>query len=682
MRNEGPSPETAISNSCGVPNDVCTVEQVEMLRTEFRSGDIKRPLKVADDRTGEEYHCALKPLMYSASFVLFLHLAECFATDGIEGIITPLLVGSYDASWNPNLTSVAATSYASGVSSVAAMVPFLGGIVADGYLGDYRTLLVGAGLFYVPGLVLMGLTNIPFLVGSTFNHASLATALLGMCPIGAGLVRTVTNVYGAKQFHPILQSSMIETYFMYYFQAINVGALAGGIVVPLLAQWTISAAFFVPAAFLTLAGVAFVMGSGRYVKMPPRRDSVSNTLQAASCCRRQTRSRASQRAGRQLVRVVAVSALKVPFSIAFCQMFTVFSVQALAMRPCGVIDAAMMLNANALVSLLFGVVLTSWGYPALHRRGIRIGITHKFAIGTGLAAGAVLAAIFVDYAIHDALSAGSGTISILWQTMNYALIGIGELFVVTACFEAAYVIAPKDQKGLASAITIFMQTGLPNFLSIGMSNALSFWFPSGSPTDSYGTSHVYKYLWVLFAVTVGGSVLVLLPPVRRWVDATYDEALQMESAASSDRMYDCETEITFGDESSSVSSRGGGLSDDADRTTTKEVDPPDAEPYLVGSDRSNYFVDSEMQDVLSVCDSDDHSYHLESYVVCDVHDVPSTSRDTEAACDDEANRPQSSSSLSIERVRDDPHRAVVVATPTSAGRRAAARAPARTMKLC
>jgi proton-dependent oligopeptide transporter, POT family len=627
-KNDGPSSRASIdANLSGLPNDVCTVEQVERLRKEYWSGDVTRPLKATDPRTGDEYHCALRPLVYSASFVLLLHLAECFATDGTEGIITPLLVGAYDAAWNPSLAPVAATSYASGVGSVASVVPFVGGIVADGYLGDYGTLLVGAGLFYVPGLVLTGLTAVPYLLGATFNHAALATALLGLCPIGAGLVRTVTNVYGAKQFHPVLQSSMLETYFMCYFQAINVGALAGGIVVPLLAQWTVSAAFMVPAALLALAGVAFVMGSGRYVKMPPRRDALSNTFQAVSCChRRLPRSRANKRAARQLARVVAVAALKVPFSIAFCQMSTVFSVQALAMRPCGVIDAAMMLNANALVSLLFGVALSAWGYPALQRRGIRLGITHKYAIGTLLAAGAVLAAIVVDYAIHGAIAAGPGhTISILWQTPNYALIGMGEVFVVTACFEAAFVIAPHDQKGLASAITIFMQTGLPNFLSIGLSNALSSWFPAGSPADSYGASQVYKYLWVLFGVAMGGVALVLLPPVARWVGAIYDEALRAEPAAAastSDGLYDCETEIMFSDESS-VSSCSDDDDDDDDndiginRGTRTLDDPHGHGPYLVGSELANYFVDSEMQDVLSVCDSDDHSYHLEGSIDCD-----------------------------------------------------------------
>jgi proton-dependent oligopeptide transporter, POT family len=620
---EGETQDENDNNQGDMPNDVCTIEHVDKLPKQYLSGDTNSPLKATDPSSGAEYHYALRPLLYSASFVLILHLAESTATFGIEGIITPFLVGSYDAAWNANFTSVAATSYVSGVASVASLVPFVGGIVADGYLGDYWTLLVGAGIFYLPGLVVLGLTTIPYLLGSTFNHAALTTAMLGMCPIGAGIVKTVTSVYGAKQFHPVLQTSMIESYYVYYFLALNVGALGGGIVVPLLAQWDDTAAFLFPAASLASGVAGFVAGTRRYVTMQPRRGALAETLQVINCCPRLPRRRASTRAARQLLRVVAVSALKLPFDIAYCQMTTVFSVQALAMQPAGFIDAAMMLNANAIASLLFGVALSSWLYPALHRRGIRLGITHKYAIGTLLAALAVLAAIFVDYAIHDAITAGAGKISILWQTLNYVFIGIGELFVVTTCFEAAFVIAPKEQKGLSSAINLFMLSGFPNFVSIGLYNAFSECFPSGSPADTYGSSHVYKYLWLLFGLTVGGTVLVLLPPVTRWVDSIYEDAVKSESATSDDYLYDCETEIVFSDKSSKP--RGDGSSSRDKKGDTRPGG--DDDPYLVSSDMGNYFVDLELHDVLSACDSDDHSYHPDSFTRSDTQGTSDESCD-------------------------------------------------------
>jgi dipeptide/tripeptide permease len=46
-----------------------------------------------------------------------------------------------------------------------------------------------------------------------------------------------------------------------------------------------------------------------------------------------------------------------------------------------------------------------------------------------------MSAIRVDYAIHLALDSGSAKVSILWQALNYALIGIEELFVVTTSFK-------------------------------------------------------------------------------------------------------------------------------------------------------------------------------------------------------------------------------------------------------
>jgi len=36
-------------------------------------------------------------------------------------------------------------------------------------------------------------------------------------------------VFGAKQFHPLLQSSLIEAYYVNFYMCINIGALFGGV---------------------------------------------------------------------------------------------------------------------------------------------------------------------------------------------------------------------------------------------------------------------------------------------------------------------------------------------------------------------------------------------------------------------------------------------------------------------
>jgi dipeptide/tripeptide permease len=655
-----------------LPTNVSSTDEVQELPDEYRSGDARRPLKTSDAQTGEEHRYALRPLVFGASFVLLLHLAECFSYFGIEGIIAPFLVGQYDENWNANLTSVEASSYVSGVAAIAATAPFVGGALADGLLGDYWTLMLGTGVFYVPGLIVLALTTIPYLLSPTFSYAALTSALLVLCPIGTGLVRPITNVFGAKQFHPILQSSKLESYYIYYYQMINVGALGGGILVPLVAQLSDTAAFLAPAGLIALALLVFALGSSRYVKVTPRRDALAKTLQVIGdgcCCLRNHRfpkSRRSVRAARQLFRVVIVSALKLPFDLAFCQMTTVFLVQAMAMRPVGFIDAAMMLNFNAICGILGGVVLSSWLYPVLQRRGVKLAVTHKYAIGTLLGAGSIASAIAVDYAIHRAIDSGGPQVSILWQAFNYALIGIGELFVVTTSFEAGYVIAPHDQKGLASAINQFIMSGLPNFVSIGLYNALSFWLPSknGNPADSYAESKVYKYLWILLAIMISGVMLSVLPPITLWVERVYQEALDAE-AQGGDKCWgddDYETEIMFGPDDTSSSS---GSESDHDSHSGGAARPAfesgHDESYLISPDRNNSILDLEMQllylqeAAVSVCDSDEHSYQGPGDDLSLV-ELKEPSSDIDAGgVDSSSTRCDCASVSSLIVVDDDPH---------------------------
>jgi POT family proton-dependent oligopeptide transporter len=99
----------------------------------------------------------------------------------------------------------------------SATVPFVGGGLSDGLLGDSWVILIGAGLFYLPGLLLLALATVPFLLGAKINHCVLSGALLALCPIGIRLVRPIMSVLGAKQFHPVLQSSVLETFYIYYY---------------------------------------------------------------------------------------------------------------------------------------------------------------------------------------------------------------------------------------------------------------------------------------------------------------------------------------------------------------------------------------------------------------------------------------------------------------------------------
>ena len=142
--------------------------------------------------------------------------------------------------------------------------------MADQLLGDYWSILTGTLCFYLPGLLLIASTTIPGFLGEEFNRSALAFGFLVLWPVGTGIVKSIVNVFGAKQFHPLLQSSLIEAYYVKFYMCINIGALIGGVVVPLLAQKNVTMAYFLPVVLLFMCVSLFASGSSRYVRSAPQ----------------------------------------------------------------------------------------------------------------------------------------------------------------------------------------------------------------------------------------------------------------------------------------------------------------------------------------------------------------------------------------------------------------------------
>jgi proton-dependent oligopeptide transporter, POT family len=210
--------------------------------------------------------------------------------------------------------------------AVAYTTPFVGAFLADQILGDYWSILAGTLLFYLPGLLLIALTSVPLLLGEEFNRRALAFGLLFLWPTGTGIVKSIVNVFGAKQFHPLLQSSLIEAYYVKFYMCINVGALIGGVAVPLLAQENVTLAYFLPVAMLLIGILIFLAGSSRYVCQTPDVVIFCKSLWRKTKVPAYTPINNSG-SDIPLSVIARVSLLIVPFSIVYSQMSTTFIVR-------------------------------------------------------------------------------------------------------------------------------------------------------------------------------------------------------------------------------------------------------------------------------------------------------------------------------------------------------------------
>jgi hypothetical protein len=302
---------------------------------------------------------------------------------------------------------------------------------------------------------------------------------------------------------------------------INIGALAGGIMIPVLAQTNVTLAYFIPVIMLSLGVALFVIGTPRYVRSRPvqRKKHVAITPPSDSDF--------------SIVTVFLIGFLIIPFCIAYSQMATTFIVQGTVMKKAfGWIDAASMNNADAIAVLVFGYIIGAVLYPQLAQRNIKIPTTYKFAIGSALGAMAIACALMVEYKIHAAYDRDGSQVVVLWQVFSYTLIGIGEIFAVSSAYEVAFTMAPLERKAQASAVNLFCVGGLPSILCIALYQVGARWFTNSRGTteisdlEDYCTAHVYKYFLVLFLICLLGVVINLLPPVKNWVASIEEEAAE------------------------------------------------------------------------------------------------------------------------------------------------------------
>lgn len=323
---------------------------------------------------------------------------------------------------------------------------------------------------------------------------------------------------------------------------INIGALIGGVVVPVVAQYDVTLAYSYPLTMLVIGVLLFLLGTPRYVKHPPSRNLFSDFFGCGKKGRRNhkyTKVAAASptpngTSNLGLITIFRISMLIIPFNIAYSQMATTFIVQGTVMsKGFGFIDAATMNNADAVSVLLCGHLVGSHLYPALNNRGIKIPTTYKFAIGSTLGALAIAWALLVEYVIHSTYARTGEKVCILWQTVAYVLIGAGEIFAVSAAYEVAFTASPPEKKVLASALNLFCVGGIPNVFCIFLYNVCRGWFRNDVGTlkihelEDYTSAHVYLYFLVLFGISVMGIIVNLLPPIKKYVGSIEEEAAEM-----------------------------------------------------------------------------------------------------------------------------------------------------------
>nr|XP_029122230.1 protein NRT1/ PTR FAMILY 5.10 [Elaeis guineensis] len=212
----------------------------------------------------------------SALFIIGVETAERFSYSGISSNLISYLTGPLRQS------TAAGAANANAWSGTANMLPILGAVVADSWLGRYRTILLSS-LLYVLGLALLTLSAALLSLGS--SDCDLSKGEISSCPppspfhviifffslylvaLGQGGHKPCVQAFGADQFddRDPSESKARSSFFNWWYVGICLGCVAAYMVLNYIqdyVSWTV--AFGLQCAAMALALVVFMLGTKTY----------------------------------------------------------------------------------------------------------------------------------------------------------------------------------------------------------------------------------------------------------------------------------------------------------------------------------------------------------------------------------------------------------------------------------
>lgn len=387
-------------------------------------------------------------------FIVVNEAAERYSFYGMRSILTVFMTRYLlDASGQADaMTDSDALIWYHTFTMGVYFLPIFGALLADIFLGKYRTIMV-LSLVYCLGHLVLAL-----------DHTRLGLSMgLALIAIGAGGIKPCVSAHLGDQFDSDNSYLLDRAYAWFYF-AINIGAVVSMFLgEAILARFGPHLAFGIPGGLMLLATIVFYLGRKRYRTIPPVGwKAFRHTLSAG-----ETR--------KAILRILPVFGLVAVFWSLYDQTGSSWVLQAqssLMDKDVGIFGRTFTLLAsqiqavNSVLILLFVPLFTIVLYPLTKRIGIRPTPLRKIGLGLFLAGLSFAIIGGLEYRMFE-----GQTVSVSGQIWAYVALTAAEVLISMTCLEFAYTQAPNPAKSLVMGL-YFLSLSVGNFLAVEVNRVI------------------------------------------------------------------------------------------------------------------------------------------------------------------------------------------------------------------
>jgi POT family proton-dependent oligopeptide transporter len=388
-------------------------------------------------------------------YIIGNEAAERFSYYGMKSILT-VFMAHYILNKSGVLAPMApneAYKYSHYFVSGVYFLPIFGAIIADGFLGKYRTIL-SLSIVYCLGHLTLAFLDTSF--GIAIGQRTMLALGLGLICLGAGGIKPCVSANVGDQFGESNKHLLSKMFGWFYF-SIN----AGSFISSLLCPWLLATAglgprwaFGIPGVAMFVATLFFWAGRKKMVHVPP----------AGLGYLRETFSREG------LITLGRIAMVYV-FILVFWALWGMsngveWTLQAekMDLHWFGMnLIAAQVQTANPILILIFIPLVNYVIYPGISRV---FPLTPLRKIGIGLFFTGLSFVVIVW--IQGQIDAGLRP-SVNWQFLAYVILTLGEAMVSITGLEFSYTQAPNSMK--SSVMALWLLTVAAGEFFVGKFNA-------------------------------------------------------------------------------------------------------------------------------------------------------------------------------------------------------------------